>query len=74
MKIKLKPKPETSNEELFPELPEPSRSIAIRAWKHKTKCLQIEKEFGKEEAKKYHELHRFDGIYRSEEEKNKSMS
>ena len=70
-------KPKTKNEaveDLFSHLPEPSRSIASRAWMHRAKCLDIEKKYGKEEARKYHELHRFDGTYQTEENKKESIS
>ncbi len=68
--MKTKPQ-DKSIEELFSDLQEPSRSIAIRAWNHRKKCLQIERDYGEEEARKYHNLHRFDGTYRTQEEKDR---
>ena len=71
--MNCKPKDKTP-EELFAHLPEPSRSIAIRAWQHRETCLEIEAKFGEEAATEYHNEHRFDGDFPSKEERDKSFS
>jgi hypothetical protein len=56
-------------EELFSDLPEPSRSIAIRAWQHREICLEIEAKFGEGAAMEYHNEHHFDGTFQTKEQR-----
>jgi len=61
-------------EELFSDLLEPSRSIAIRAWQHREICLEIEAKFGEGAAMEYHNQHRFDGTYPLKVDRDKFFS